>query len=94
MKLKSIYLSRQNWGPDTGKVQGKIEYDNQQATINLVLSEETAAKIVNLVAEDTLRQAQELAGIMISDVQVQLLGPKVESLLIAAPVPEEDNLPL
>ena len=72
MKLKSIYLSRQNYGTDEGKLTGTIEYDNFQATVALVLSEEQAARIVNLVAEDSLRYAQELAGILINDATASL----------------------
>ena len=72
MKLKSIYVGRQGFGADPDKLTGKIEFDNYQSTISMVLSEEQAAKIVNLVAEDSVRHAQELAGILIESVQSRL----------------------
>lgn len=87
MKLKSIYLSRANYGDNNGKLSGKIEYDNYQTTVALVLSEEQAAKIVNLVAEDTIRHAKELAEILITDAQASIAPPaEVPVALIETPV--------
>lgn len=89
MKLKSIYLSRQDYGKDIGKLTGKIEYDNYQSTVALVLSEEQAAKIVNLVAEDMVRHAKELSEILLVDAQASIAAreelPTVAVALLSAP---------
>lgn len=74
MKLRSIYINRNNWDKEA-KLTGKIEFDNVQATVSMTLSEEQAAKIVNLVAEDSLRYAKELSDVLVESVQAKLEAP-------------------
>ena len=80
MKLKSIFISRKGYGENPDQLTGKIEFDNFQSTVAMVLSEEQAAKMLALVAEDSVRYAHELADILLENAQ-KFLPTSVQKLL-------------
>jgi hypothetical protein len=61
MKLEEIAIRRQRYGKDEGKLMGEIVLYNQYAKITLKLSEEQAARIVELLAEEVVTHAREVS---------------------------------
>lgn len=72
--IKSIYLSVQEYGPDKGKLTGKIEFINQHGEITARINQEQAGKIIAVLADSLVQTAKQTASLMTSEVLAQASG--------------------
>lgn len=68
LRLSKLMISRHLWGADAGKLCGEIEIEGTGHKVTLILSEDQAAKIVDLVAGAVVSHAQDVAKLMVADV--------------------------
>lgn len=65
MKLTGIEMRREQYGEDKGKFKGHLTFnDDYQNRIQLVLDEEKCQAILILVADQLVKQTQQIAGDM------------------------------
>lgn len=74
MKLNSIRISRTQYGLDKDKLLGEIEFENQYSKMSVKLTEDQAYKLLEIIAESMVINAQETAKMMIVD----LMRPTAE----------------
>lgn len=72
--IKSIYLTMKDYGPDKGKLTGKIEFINQYGEISIRLGQERAGQIVAILSESLVDTAKQTAALMTSEVLAQAEG--------------------
>lgn len=72
--VKSLYVTMQDYGPDKGKLTGKIEFINQHGEISVRLGQERAAQIVAILADSLVDTAKQTAALMTSEVLSQASG--------------------
>lgn len=72
--IKSLYVTVQDYGPDKGKLTGKIEFINQYGEISVRLGQERAAQIVAILADSLVDTAKQTAALMTSEVLAQAEG--------------------
>lgn len=75
--IKSIYLSVQEYGPDKGKLTGKIEFINQYGEITARINQEQAGKIIAVLADSLVHTAKQTAALMTSEVLAQASGAEL-----------------
>lgn len=61
MILEKLYMARQSYGPNIGKLEGELEFSNPKGKIQLILNDETCNKILGLCAEGMVQSAQQVA---------------------------------
>ncbi len=73
MILKSLIIQRQNnWDEKcSGALVGSIKFKNDAGSIELILSEEMAQRILTLVADGVVESAKEVATKLTSALLVQ-----------------------
>ena len=60
MKLKSMYMSRKEYGKDEGKLTGNVVFDNDNiGEVKLILTEENCRDILDIMKGVLARTAQE-----------------------------------
>ena len=62
LTLAYMSLSRSQYGDDKGKVSGEIKFTGRSGSISLTLTESHCDKILDVVAEALVAQAQEAAS--------------------------------
>ena len=67
MLLKSIYLRRNMYGVEEGKLKGNIDVGTSLGEIKLILTEEKCQQILNLVADALVEQTKEVAQLMTAE---------------------------
>jgi S-adenosylmethionine hydrolase len=72
--IKSVYLRIEEYGPDKGKLLGKIEFINQHGEITARINQEQAGKIIAVLADSLVQTAQQTAALMTSEVIAQASG--------------------
>ncbi|MHB8744635.1 MAG: hypothetical protein ACYC9L_16150 [Sulfuricaulis sp.] len=78
MILESLNMQRQLWGPNEGKMEGKISFKNPDGEIQIILNNETCHKMLALCAEGLVKSAQEVALNLTASVLLQT-GPLLEN---------------
>ena len=61
MELESLYLTKETYGPDKGKVKGTISFRGSVGKIELVLTHENAQEILRICADRLVEQSREAA---------------------------------
>lgn len=61
MKLKSLEIVMNEWGPDKGKYTGKIRVEGDAGSVAISLNPETCAKLFAVVAGGIVQCAKEVA---------------------------------
>ena len=87
MKLKTLNLTRAEWGNDKGLLTGTITLAGTETETKLRLNETMAAKIVALVAEGIKEEAARLSNIMTGE----LMEAQQQALLGAPELDEVDD---
>jgi S-adenosylmethionine hydrolase len=72
--VKSLYLSLQDYGPDKGKMTGKIEFINQYGEITVRIGQERSGQILAILADSLVDTAKQTASLMTSEVLAQAEG--------------------
>lgn len=75
MIVKQIYITRETW--NNGKLKGEIIFIGNNSEIKLQVSEEMAAKVVDLLADEIVACSQEIKTITRAEVlssQLQIEG--------------------
>lgn len=72
--VKTLYLNMVDYGPDKGKLAGKIEFINQHGEITVRINNEQAEKIVAVLAENLVATAKQTATLMTAEVLAQAAG--------------------
>lgn len=72
--VKSLYLSAENYGPDKGRLRGKIEFMNQHGEMHVAVNNEQAEKIIAILADNLVATAQQTAALMTAEVLSQAAG--------------------
>lgn len=72
--IKTLYLTMQDYGPDKGKLTGKIEFVNQYGEISVRIGQERAGQIVAALADSLVDTAKQTASLMTSEVLAQAEG--------------------
>ena len=67
LALESIHIYRDKYSPRIGELRGTITVESNAAKISVNLSEERAAQMVALVADQLVEQAHETASIITAD---------------------------
>ena len=61
MQMKNLYVRREEYGKDKGKLSGKVEFSSELGDVHLNLDEEMSRAIVQICSEAIVRAAQEVA---------------------------------
>lgn len=61
MKLKNLYLRRETWGPNEGRIVGSVEFENGHGEIKLNLCPDASDRILTVVADCLVDSAKETA---------------------------------
>lgn len=69
MTLNKLSIERQQWGLDKGKLFGEISFENQYSKVSVKLTEDQAYKLLAIVAEAVVENAQETSRLLVSDLQ-------------------------
>lgn len=72
--VKTLYLTMVDYGPDKGKLAGKIEFINQHGEMTVRINNEQAEKIVAVLAENLVATAKQTAKLMTAEVLAQAAG--------------------
>lgn len=87
MELTRLSIDRIGWGKDKDKLMGEISFENQEAKVTLKLSHEKSQRMLEIVAEQIVENAQETSSLLINN---------IVHLPLALPLPtrvEEDDIP-
>lgn len=81
MRLKSISISRQQWGKNQGFLEGSLELEDPSGEMKIFLSPERCDAVVALVADQIVEQTKLVAetmksNILIGSAQLQLSEAK------------------
>ena len=68
MRLKKLYLNRQQWGKNTGLMEGEIEIEDPSGEMKIFLSPERCDAVVALVADQIVEQTKAVAEAMKSNI--------------------------
>ena len=61
MELESLYLRKEQYGTDKGKMTGTIEFASNGGKITLVLTSENSREILRICADRLVEQSREVA---------------------------------
>ena len=61
MQLESLYMSRQRYGDNEGKLTGEITFSNPQGKIQIVLGAAICQRVLALCAEGLVETAKDVA---------------------------------
>ena len=62
MKLQTLHISKDQWGPKKGIYSGHIEFEDDNGEIKINLTEKTIRPIMEAAAESLMLAAQEGAN--------------------------------
>ena len=68
MELSSLHLRRSGYGIDKGELTGSLVVTTMSGEVNLKLSGKNAEKILAVVADQLVEQAQEVAHNITRDI--------------------------
>ena len=77
--IKSLYLSADDWGPNKGRLTGKLKLVNEHGEFELNISQDHVQGIVGLVAGAVVGAAKEVSSLMTADVLEQIGAPALEA---------------
>lgn len=66
--IKSIYLSRDDYGTDKGKLKGTVTFSSQSGEVTVKIPADKSAKLVMLLADELVECAKTTAALMVTDV--------------------------
>lgn len=69
MKLNFLKIERQKYGIDKDKLLGEIEFENQYSKVSCKLTEDQAYKLLDIVAEAMVVNAQDTAKMLVADLR-------------------------
>jgi hypothetical protein len=69
MKLNSLRIERQQYGIDKDKLLGTIEFENQYSKVTCKLTEDQAYKLLDIVSDAMVVNAQETAKMLVTDLR-------------------------
>jgi len=61
LTLKQLSIGRQQWGDDKGKLVGSVTFVDSRIETSIILSEEIAAKMLDLLAGQLIDNAKEIS---------------------------------
>ncbi len=79
MQLKSLTLTRQQWGEFIGQVTGTVEFESPAAKIALVITPAMASKLLAVVGEALVQVSKEAAESLQCDVIESVDHARLES---------------
>lgn len=68
MMLDTLYLSRDTFGPNKGRLTGRVKFTNGAGEIQLNLAPDTSEKILAIVADALVDAARETAQAMTAQI--------------------------
>lgn len=69
MKLDTLRIERQKYGLDKDKMFGEISFENQYSKVSVKLTEDQAYKLLAIVADAMVENAQECSKLLASDIR-------------------------
>lgn len=78
MSIKSIDLNRSEWGPDKGRLTGKICIMGKLGEMSIVIDPDKAQEIITILADALIATTQETAAMMRSQIIEQASGALLE----------------
>lgn len=79
MKLTGMEFSRKEYGPNKGKMEGKLTFDDDHYNqMKLVLDEEKCLQVLRLVADQLVEQTKQIAGEMAANIIHGAANPALE----------------
>ncbi len=69
MRLDTLRIERQKYGLDKDKMFGEISFENQYSKVSVKLTEDQAWKLLAIVADSIVENAQESSKMLVSDLQ-------------------------
>lgn len=79
MMLESLSLHRVAWGDDMGKMKGTVEFSSGLGKMTVIIDPSKAARIIEIVAEEMVAQAQATANLMAAQVIAQAAPKQLTS---------------
>ena len=77
MELESLYLTKETYGPNKGKISGKITFQGNAGEISLVLTPANAQEILRICADRLVEQSREAAMSMTAAI-IENAGAQIE----------------
>ena len=68
MQLERLDISRKDYGPNKGLMEGEITFKNPAGRIQLILNDDTCKKILELCAEGLVDSAKEVANHLTAEI--------------------------
>jgi hypothetical protein len=75
--VKAVYIQREEWGADKGKLNGSITFEGALGEVKVRLNNTKAQAIIALLADELVACAQDTAALMRSEL-LELPAPAVE----------------
>lgn len=66
--LKSLYIQREGYGADKGKLTGQVEFQGLQGQIAIRLNHPKSQQLLELLAPELISCAQETAKLMVAEI--------------------------
>ncbi len=68
MILEQLTITRSTYGPDKGRMSGRVKFSSAAGTVELQLGEEVSRAIVRICAEGIVQASKQVADQMAADV--------------------------
>lgn len=72
--VKSLSIYMEDYGPDKGKLKGSVEFVGVHGEIKVRLNNDTAGRMLAVVADNLVSAARETAAMMTAQVIAQAEG--------------------
>ena len=68
MKFQKLEIERGRFGADSGKLIGKVQFESDNSTVFLKITEEHVQKVMDLCADLLIETTKEMAEIVRNDI--------------------------
>jgi len=75
--MKQIYLTREEWGADKGKLVGSVTFSGPAGEVKIRVNNDKAVEIMKLLADSLVECAKETAALMREDLLEAVAVPQM-----------------
>lgn len=79
MLLKTLYIAKEEYGPDKGKYKGEATFSSVSGEVKVRLGQEASHAMIRIVAEQLVEETKAVASLMTSQVIESATLPQLEA---------------
>ncbi len=68
MQLQKIYITRDEYGPNKGRLSGKVEFTGQNGAVVLPLDDDLSKQVIAVCADSLVRASKDLANNLTAEI--------------------------